>query len=87
MRVLMTTVNSSLLDGINRHILSIASALNGYNGIEVIVCTTHPRGELHIELEKAGVKTVSLNAPHGHSLKILWRILRIPIPPEIVTTK
>lgn len=72
MKILMLTCNASLLDGINRHILTIAPALRRL-GVEVAVCTTHPAGELNAELEKRGVQTFSLNVPHGHALPILWR--------------
>lgn len=71
MRVLMLTTNSSLLDGINRHILTIAPTLNEKTGIEVAVCTVFKRGKLHELLEASGVRTFSLKAPHGHS----WRVL------------
>lgn len=86
MRVLLTTVNSSLLDGINRHILAIATALNGYNGVEILVCTTHPRGELNAELEKNGVRSVSLDSPHGHSPRVFWRFWHVirEFKPDIV---
>lgn len=76
MKILMLTCNASLLDGINRHILTVAPALQRL-GAEVAVCTTHPAGELNVALERAGVRTFSLNAPHGHALPILWRFWRV----------
>ena len=42
MRILMLTTNASLQDGINRHILSVAPALNARGGVEVAVCTVMP---------------------------------------------
>lgn len=71
-KILMLTTNSSLMDGINRHILTISTALNSKENFEVAVCTVNPKGELHAALEKQGVKTYSLNATNGHD----WHILR-----------
>lgn len=76
MKILMLTCNASLLDGINRHILTVAPALQRL-GAEVAVCTTHSAGELNAELEKRGVQTFSLNVSHGHALPILWRFWRV----------
>ena len=76
MKILMLTCNASLLDGINRHILTIAPALQRL-GVEVAVCTTHPAGEINAQLEERGVQTFSLHAPHGHALPILWRFYRV----------
>lgn len=72
----MLTCNSSLLDGINRHILTVAPALQRL-GAEVAVCTTHPSGELNAALGREGVRTFSLNAPNGHALPLLWRFWRV----------
>ena len=55
MRILMLTTNASLQDGINRHILSVAPALNARGGVEVAVCTVMPRGEFSVALERAGI--------------------------------
>lgn len=77
MKVLMLTTNSSLMDGINRHILTVASALNVQDGLEVAVCTVLPKGELNIALENLGVRTFSLNAPNGHDWHIFSRFYKV----------
>ena len=66
----MLTTNSSLMDGINRHILTIAPQINNQEGCEVAVCTVFSRAELNVELESKGVKTYSLNATNGHDLTV-----------------
>ena len=76
-KVLMLTTNSSLMDGINRHILSIAPALNRLPEIEVGVCIVHPYGELNDALEKDGVQTFSLNAANGHDWHLVKRYYQI----------
>ena len=65
MRILMLTTNASLQDGINRHILSVAPALNARGGVEVAVCTVMPRGEFSVALERAGVPKDMLKACPG----------------------
>ena len=77
MRVLMLTTNASLLDGINRHILSVAPALNAREGLEVAVCTVQPEGELAAALRARGVAVHSLGCAHGHALRILPRFSRV----------
>ncbi len=77
MRILMLTCNASLMDGINRHILTVAPALNCYSDVEVAVCTTHPAGELNTALAQAGVKCYALNCAHGHTLPIVWRFWKV----------
>ena len=37
MKILMLTTNSSLMDGINRHILTVSTELNRRSGIDVAV--------------------------------------------------
>lgn len=66
----MLTTNSSLMDGINRHILTVAPIMNKYEGCEVAVCTVFPRGALVEELEREGVRTFSLNASSGHDISL-----------------
>jgi len=66
----MLTTNSSLMDGINRHILTIAPTINSFQDCEVAVCTVYPRAELNEALEREGVRSFSLNAVSGHD----WRI-------------
>ena len=71
-RVLFLTSNSSLADGISRHILNICSYLaTQKEKVEVAVCITHFRGDLSDALEKNGIKVYHLEAPNGHSLKII----------------
>lgn len=77
MRILMLTTSSSLLDGINRHILTISQALNRCPNVEIAVCSVCPGGELHAELRKSGVRTYSLESPHGHALGIFHRFNRV----------
>lgn len=76
MRVLMLTTNSSLMDGINRHILAISGGL-AKEGVDVGVCIVQRRGELAEELEKVGVKTYSLACANGHDWKILLRFFKV----------
>ena len=87
-RILMTVTANSLLDGINRHILAIASALNSVGGITVAVCTVFCQGELTRELERRGVKIYTLDAENGHSLKILWQFRNVlkDFRPDIIHT-
>ena len=73
----MLTTNSSLMDGINRHILAIAPVLNNYSGCEVAVCTIFPREELSDSLEKLGVKVYSLNANSGHDMSVFLSFVKI----------
>ena len=77
MRILMTTTNSSLMDGINRHILTISKALNRCSKIEVAVCTTFVHGELNQEIEANGIKTFALCAKHGHQIKVFFNFLKV----------
>lgn len=88
MRILMLTTNSSLMDGINRHILTISTALNSKENFEVAVCTVNPKGELNEALEKQGIKTYSLNAANGHDwhiLKTYYHVIKT-YKPDIVHT-
>lgn len=72
MKILMLTSNNTLQDGINRHILTIAPAIQALGRDEVAVCITSPYGELNVALETKGIKTFSLSASNGHDLRI-WR--------------
>ena len=47
MRILMLTCNNALQDGINRHILAIAPALNRMPRCQVAVCTTFASEQLN----------------------------------------
>lgn len=82
----MLTTNSSLMDGINRHILTISTALNSNENFKVAVCTVNPKGELNEAFEKQGVKTYSLNASNGHDWHILGSYYRVikTYQPDIV---
>ena len=77
MKILMLTTNASLMDGINRHILTVAPNLNKRKQCEVAVCTVFSRAELNEELECRGVKTYSLDAANGHDLKIFIRFSKV----------
>lgn len=86
MRILMIVSSTSLMDGINRHVLSIAPALNSFSDVEVGVVTLHSWGALNDELKKAGVKCWSLGCENGHQLKVVrrfWRVMR-EFRPQIV---
>lgn len=65
------------MDGINRHILTVATALNKQECLEVAVCTVFPRGELNTALESEGVRTFTLNAPNGHDWHIIPRFSKV----------
>lgn len=86
MRILMTVTFTSLMDGVCRHILAVAPALNAEPGVEVAVLTTLPPGDLNRALAAQGVRTFSLMAPNGHTLAIWWRFARImrEFKPDIV---
>lgn len=76
-KVLMLTGNSSLLDGINRHILNITPILNSFDDLDVRVCSIMPKGELHEKLNKKGVIAYALGFPNGHSLGIIGSFKRV----------
>lgn len=86
MRVLMTVSSSSLMDGINRHILAIAPALNAIDNVDVAVVTLHPWSEFNECLTASGVKCYSLNCTNGHQLKSIVRFFRVmrEFKPDIV---
>ncbi len=77
-RILFLTSNSSLADGISRHILNICSYLaTQKDKVEVAVCITHFHGDLSVALEKHGVKVYHLEAPNGHTFKIFKRFKKV----------
>lgn len=76
-RILMLTTSSSLMDGINRHILTLASALNSQSDFEVAICTVMPYGEFHLALEKNGVKAFALGYSNGHKWGILSKYRKV----------
>ena len=86
MRILMLTTNSSLMDGINRHILTIAGALNRLPDIEVAVCTVLPPGDFPEALERLGVRVFSLGFSNGHNFGIIPAYRRVlnEFRPDIV---
>lgn len=86
MKILMLTTNSSLMDGVNRHILSVAGHVNRIEGCEVAVCTVFPRAELVEALEAEGVNTYTLNAASGHDRHVPKRFHRVmtDFKPDIV---
>ena len=77
MRILMTVSSSSLMDGIDRHILAIAPALNALPEVEVGVVTLHPWGDVNDALKAAGVKCWALECANGHQLKVVPRFRRV----------
>ena len=82
-KILMLTANSSLMDGINRHILNIAPELNSLDGYEVAVCTVMPYGDFHQALEERGVAAYDLGYPNGHAFgvfKAFHKVIRQFIP-------
>lgn len=86
MRILMTVSATALMDGINRHVLTIAMALNRRKDVTVAVVTLFVPGELNAALAKNGVKCYSLNAPHGHQLSAVWKFARVmrEFQPDII---
>lgn len=74
------------MDGINRHILTLAPALNLIAGLEVGVCIVHPAGELHAALVDAGVKVWSLGFTNGHKPGIYFAFKKVldRFKPDIV---
>lgn len=86
MKILMLTTNSSLMDGINRHILTVSTELNRRNGIDVAVCTVMPAGELHDALKHNCVKSFALGFANGHKLGIIPAFARImrSFKPDVV---
>lgn len=77
MRILMTVSSTSLMDGIDRHILAIAPALNALPDVEVGVVTLHSWGDVNDALKAAGVKCWSLECANGHQLTALPRFCRV----------
>ena len=77
MKVLMLTTASSLMDGINRHILTIANALHKVGNCKIAVCTVFPEGELNKALKDAGVTCFSLNARSGHDFRVLMAFYKL----------
>ena len=77
MKILMLTTNSSLMDGINRHILTVSTELNCRDGINVAVCTVMPAGELHDALRQKGVKPFALGFANGHKPGIIPAFARL----------
>lgn len=77
MRILMTASSSSLMDGINRHILAIAPALNALSDVEVAVVTLHPWSQFNEMLKAAGVRCYSLECSNGHQLNAVLGFRRV----------
>lgn len=86
MRILMTVSSNSLMDGINRHVLTIAAALSAVKGFEIGVVTLHRAGDLNVELNKLGVKCWSLECVNGHQFKVISRFLQVikEFKPDVV---
>lgn len=86
MKILMLISDNSLLCGIARHVVAIASELVGRAQCEVAVCTVYPHGELNDELERHGVKTFVLDCASGHSPMGIFRFAKVmrEYKPDIV---
>lgn len=87
MIVLYVVSNSGLMDGINRHVLSVASSLNSMNcGVTPVVVTLHKRGDLNAALDRAGVRNYAIGARNGHDIRSVLRFARImaEVRPDIV---
>ena len=85
MRVLMLTTNNTLIDGINRHIVSISKGLKAL-GVEVAVCIAMADGDLAEVLEGAGIRVYALDCENGHDARMLWRFWKVmrSFKPDIV---
>ena len=77
MKILMLTTGSSLMDGINRHILTVGPALQKAGNCKVAVCTVLPEGELNFALKGVGVESFSLNARNGHDVRIVLAFYKL----------
>lgn len=77
MKILLLTTNGTLMDGINRHILAVAPALNAIEGVEAAVCIVQPEGELHGALTDAGVRVWSLGYANGHKLGVYRDFVKV----------
>lgn len=86
MKILMLTNESTLMDGINRHILAISASLNDCKDTEVAVCSAMPEGDLHTALKKARVKTYALGFPNGHCPGIIPAYVKVlrEFQPDII---
>lgn len=72
----MLTGNTSLQDGVNRHVLMVAGGLVR-RGVEVGVCTVQGRGELSETVEQVGAQTFALRCDSGHDWSVAPRFLRV----------
>jgi len=71
MRILFVITNSTLCDGISRHILTLVEGFS--DNIQIGLCVTHKPGELTERASQMGVRVFSLHCPHGHDPRILPR--------------
>lgn len=76
MRILMLTGNTSLQDGVNRHVLMVAGGLVR-RGVEVGVCAVKGPGELTDALAKVGARAFTLGCANGHEWSVAPRFLRV----------
>ena len=81
----MLTTNNTLIDGINRHIVSISKGLKAL-GVEVAVCIAMAGGDLAEVLEGAGIRVYALDCKNGHDARMLWRFWNVmrSFKPDIV---
>lgn len=74
----MLVVDTTLMDGIDRHIATISLGLKQqFKDCDVAVCTVFPYGDVNKLLEASGVQTFSLNCTSGHDWKIIPRFYKI----------
>lgn len=81
----MITSSQSLIDGINRHILTVAPALNK-SGVKVAVCIAQKDGGLAELLRKMGIDCYSLGCSSGHDLRLFTRFDKVlkEFAPDII---
>lgn len=73
----MTVTSSSLMDGINRHVLSVASALASCSDVKIGVCVLHKTGDFNDALTAAGVVNWSLEGRNGHDFRAAFRFYHV----------
>lgn len=73
----MTTAHSRLMDGVNRHVLAVATELNKRVEVEILVCTALSEGELNARLTENGVKNVALGLCSIRSVIGLYRFYKL----------
>lgn len=85
MKILFITAGSSLLGGVERHLLTLAVALHKQQ-IEVSVCCGATYGPLCDALKSEGIQTYTLNSSNGHTFSLLKRFKAVlrEVKPDII---